>query len=406
MAVYSHSKLATYENCPQKYKLQYIDHVKLPDGGEGIEAFLGSRVHEVLEKLHKELIISKLNSLEGLLAYYRDQWKKNWHDNIVIVRKGFTPTHYLNTGKDAIENYYKRHQPFNGDKTLATEQRLMFKIGNYTVVGYVDRLSCHGKGNYEIHDYKTSASLPSQAEKDEDRQLALYQIGIKERFIDAKDICLIWHYLVFDKEIISRRTDTQLKDLKKAIISLIKTIEKDTKFLPVESKLCDWCDYPEYCPAKKHEMKVRDLMLNKYLKEKGVSLVNKYASLKSQIRTLRDQEAALQLELDLVADAAASYAKEEGLTNITGSDYILRVTEETVFNFPRSGEERREELEKYIKKAGIWEDVSGLNLARLNKVIYNDELDKKTRNGLLKLAKETDEVRVRLVKKESEETEP
>jgi len=46
MPIYSHSRLATYENCPQQYKLRYIDKVELPEGAqEGIEAFLGSRVH-------------------------------------------------------------------------------------------------------------------------------------------------------------------------------------------------------------------------------------------------------------------------------------------------------------------------------------------------------------------------
>ena len=59
MRAYSHSKLATYENCPQQYKLKYIDRIELPEAGEGIEAFLGSRVHETLEKLHKELILTR-----------------------------------------------------------------------------------------------------------------------------------------------------------------------------------------------------------------------------------------------------------------------------------------------------------------------------------------------------------
>ena len=68
MPVYSHSKLATYENCPQKYKLQYIDRIELPEGSEGIEAFLGSRVHDVLEELHKDLMGCKKDfSLE---SYY------------------------------------------------------------------------------------------------------------------------------------------------------------------------------------------------------------------------------------------------------------------------------------------------------------------------------------------------
>lgn len=400
MPTYSHSRLATYENCPQHYKLRYIDKIRFEDGEEeGIEAFLGSRVHDVLEKLHKELILSKLNSVEDLLAYYRDEWDKNWHKNVVIVKKGFKKEHYRSAGKEAIAGYYRRHHPFNQSKTLATEQLITFKIDGYAIQGYIDRLSYRNKGIYEIHDYKTSGTLPSQSKFDEDRQLALYQIGIKEKFRDAKDIRLIWHYLLFDKEFTSERTETQLKDLKKQVVSLIKTIEKDSRFEPIESNLCGWCEYPDFCPAKRHEIKVKDLPPNKYLKEKGVSLVNKYADMKAQIKVLREQECSLQNELDLIADAAAAYAKKEGITNITGSDHVLKVIEETVLSFPKSGEEGREALEKCIKKAGIWEDVSGLNLARLNKLIDEEVLKKKTQNGLLKFAAEELEVSVRFIKK-------
>lgn len=402
MPVYSNSKLTTYENCPRQYKLRYIDRVELPDGGEGIEVFLGKRVHESLEKLHKELILTKLNSLDELLKYYHSEWEKNWHKNVLIVKKGFTKHHYKTTGEEAISNYYTRHHPFNQSKTLATEQMLSFKIDGYTIRGFIDRLSHKGKGFYEIHDYKTSGSLPSQDKLDSDRQLALYQIGIKEKFRDAKDISLIWHYLVFDKEFTSARTDAQLRDLKKEIISLIKAIEKDKRFEPTESNLCGWCEYPEYCPARKHEIKVQELPANKYLKEKGVSLVNKYAFMKAQIKELREEEAKLQMELDLIEKAAVEYARREDITNITGRDFMLRITEENGLAFPRSGEERREELERFIKKAGIWDEVSGLNLARLSKILEDDKLDSRIKNGLLKFAEKVDGVKVRLVKKREE----
>jgi len=403
MPVYSNSRLATYENCPQQYKLRYIDRIKLPESEEGIEAFLGSRVHEVLEKLHKELILTKLNSIEDLISYYEDQWNKNWHENVVVVKKNFTKRHYKNAGKEAIADYYRRHQPFNQTKTLATEQLVTFKIDGYSFQGYIDRLGYRDKGIYEIHDYKTSGTLPSQEKFDNDRQLALYQIGIKEKYKDAREVYLVWHYLIFDKEFMSSRSDAQLKDLKKEVVSLIKTIEKDTKFKPNESNLCGWCDFPGYCPAKKHEMKVQDLPVNKYLKEKGVSLVNKYASIKAQMKELREQEAKLQLELDLISDAAVEYSREKKMSNITGSDFMLKITEETGLAFPRSGEDDREELERFIKKAGVWDEVSGLNLSRLSKLIEDDELDSKIKSGLLRFADEVDEVKVRLVRKKDKE---
>ncbi|MBI1811341.1 MAG: PD-(D/E)XK nuclease family protein [Nitrospirae bacterium] len=404
MPIYSNSKLSTYENCPQQYKLRYIDKVELPEGAEeGIEAFLGSRVHDVLEKLYKELILTKLNSLDDLLGCYKNEWDKNWHENVVVIKKGFTKDHYRNAGKEAITNYYKRHQPFNQSKTLATEQLITFKIDNYTIRGFIDRLSQPERGMYEIHDYKTSGSLPSQDKFDNDRQLALYHIGIKEKYPDVKDVQLIWHYLIFDKEFLSTRTDAQLKDLQKEIVSLIKTIEKDTKFEPKESNLCDWCDFHGYCPAKKHEYKVQELPPNKYLKEKGVALVNKYATLKANIKALREHELAIQEQLDLIEDAAITYAKKEGVSRITGSDFALKITEEEVLNFPKSGEEGREELEKHVKKAGIWEEVSGLNLSRLAKILEEDNLDSRIRKQLLKFAEEVEETNVRLVKKKKVE---
>ncbi len=50
MTVYSHSQLSTFEQCRQKFKLQYIDKVET-EVEESVEAFLGSRTHETLEKL-------------------------------------------------------------------------------------------------------------------------------------------------------------------------------------------------------------------------------------------------------------------------------------------------------------------------------------------------------------------
>ncbi len=40
MPTYSHSKLETFENCPMRYKLQYIDKVEVEEF-ESVEAFLG-----------------------------------------------------------------------------------------------------------------------------------------------------------------------------------------------------------------------------------------------------------------------------------------------------------------------------------------------------------------------------
>ncbi|MGZ3535802.1 MAG: PD-(D/E)XK nuclease family protein, partial [Thermodesulfobacteriota bacterium] len=115
MPVYSHSQLSTYETCPQKYKLSYIDKIEVET--EGIEAFMGSRVHEALEKLYRDLKVTKLNTLEELLHFYYQSWEKNWNDLIQIVRKNYSAQHYRQLGEKCITDYYERHCPFDHGKT-------------------------------------------------------------------------------------------------------------------------------------------------------------------------------------------------------------------------------------------------------------------------------------------------
>lgn len=68
MTVYSHSRLSTFEQCPQKFKLKYIDKVET-EAEESVEAFLGVRVHETLEKLYRDLQYQKENTLDDLLDF-------------------------------------------------------------------------------------------------------------------------------------------------------------------------------------------------------------------------------------------------------------------------------------------------------------------------------------------------
>ena len=48
--VYSHSRMSSFENCPKQFHFRYV--LKIPQETEGIEAFVGKRVHEVLERLY------------------------------------------------------------------------------------------------------------------------------------------------------------------------------------------------------------------------------------------------------------------------------------------------------------------------------------------------------------------
>lgn len=72
MPVYSHSQLSMYEECPLKYKLCYRDHIKRDV--EGVEAFLGTVVHDTLKKCYDDVRLTRLMSLDELLSYFDLTW--------------------------------------------------------------------------------------------------------------------------------------------------------------------------------------------------------------------------------------------------------------------------------------------------------------------------------------------
>jgi len=211
-------------------------------------------VHETLKKCYDDARLTKVNTLDELLSHFEKLWQQNWHDSILITKRDVTSEHYLSLGRQLLTTYHARYAPFGSDRTIATEMRINFPLddsGRYKLIGFIDRLSQAEDGVYQIHDYKTSAYLPSQADADNDRQLALYHIGIQRKWPDIKDLRLIWHYLAFDRELVSSRSGEQISALVEKTARLIDEIESAEEFPPNEFGLCQWCEYPDLCPLCK-----------------------------------------------------------------------------------------------------------------------------------------------------------
>ncbi len=367
MPTYSHSQLSTYETCPHQYRLAYIEKIKIET--EGIEAFMGSRVHDTLEKLYRDLKVTKLNSLEELIDYYRQGWEKNWSSAVQIIRKEYSSEDYRRLGERCITDYYRRYYPFDQGKTLALEETIYFPLEEergYWIKGVIDRLTLLDDSVIEIHDYKTSGRLPSKEEICSDRQLAFYQMGVEGRWKDIKEVRLIWHFLYFDTEIQSFRTQEELQRIKRETLDLIQKIENDREFLPREGPLCDWCDYQGLCPKRKHRIVVEPLPLNEFLGEEGVNLVNRYVELREKKRKLNEE---IDSELQKIEEAIFQYAQREKVEAIFGSDHVARIKVEMKEKYPLKGDPNRKVLDELIKKAGKWMEVSDLNPWLLVRVI-------------------------------------
>ena len=247
---YSPSCLHAYKNCPRQFKFAYIDLIETEE--ENIEAFIGSRVHEVMQKLYADLKTGKTNTLDELLEHYDAICRREWHSKVNVVKKKYTAKDYKDFGKRCIVNYYGKYAPFNDGETLGLEHRLEFFVDTekkHKISGYIDRIVKTGEGLYEVHDYKTSTRMPSDAEIEADFQLALYQMGVQDMYADSRRVDLVWHYLSFNAEIRKNITPTALDLIRVAVVKRIEEIERDTEFLPKESFLCRWCNFAKLCDA-------------------------------------------------------------------------------------------------------------------------------------------------------------
>ncbi len=355
MPVYSHSRLKVYETCPKQYEFQYIRKPDLPEV-EPIEWFLGNRVHETLEALYLNVRFGRVPPLEGLLGHYRDGWREAWHEDVRIQQADLTAEDYRREGERQIEAYYQRYAPFDHDHTLAVERRLHFPLDHERTVwfqGYMDRLSRTPDGAWQIRDYKTGQYLPAQGALDRDRQLGLYQLGVRHQWPQAQEVELVWHFLAHDLELRSRPTPEALEDVRGETLDLIRRVGRDDTYPTRVGDHCERCTYQSICPAWAHRFKREEAS-----GEAAVRWVDRLGELKEQQKTIEDELEDLRVRI-------AEYAALEGVEAVFGTAHRASVRRTERFAYPRTKDPRRQELESLLRRSGRWEEVSMLNARQL-----------------------------------------
>lgn len=282
----SYSSFDAYCQCPLKFKFQYIDWVKVP---EKPEFFFGGLIHETVQRaLRRDPIIPKL---DDLIKYYESKWREE------IFPDKLTSDQYLQLGREMIANFYENYKP-GLRKVVAAEKRFQIPLGKHTLSGIIDRVDKLPYGAYEIVDYKTSKSLPSQEDVNLDKQLATYAIAVQELWPEAKDMRLTLHFLKHNSLITTTRTPEQIELLKFEIIKTADKIENAKTFKPKENKFCDWCDYHHLCSLKKkQEVSSKNYGIENDITE-YINAYKKIAELSPKIQEHFDKEKIEKIELE------------------------------------------------------------------------------------------------------------
>jgi len=386
--IYSYSAISAFENCPLKFKLAYIDKIK--PLRRSIEMFLGTRIHEALEKLYRDKLFGKLLTLDELLNFYNERWQKEM-SSIIFVAREYDVENYRKMGERYLVDYYNAYKPFDEGRIIALEKRVFFPLNEkYWISGIIDRIN-EANGVYEVHDYKTSLYFLTKKDIEEDCQLPLYALAL-DYLYGIKDIELVWHFLAFNKEI--RIKKVSYEDAREEIIRRIERIEEAKRrkeFPPRESSLCPYCSYKPICPLFKHEYKLEEIEAEEISKEEGFSLVNKYWELSQKIAEMEEEKEKIKQKL-------VEYARKNGLQYVYGSDKIANIKIYKNIRF-----KEKNIIESILKKEGIYEKYSRLDMIKLSEDFKNNLLPRHVKEKLKEFTEEMENIKIYLKNLEREE---
>ncbi len=350
----SYSALDTFKTCRLKYKFQEIDKIKAP---KSKQAVFGTIIHSALKFLHTPRPVSP--TIEETLEYYNNLW------NSEVYQDKQEETAVLSEGVRIIQNYYAKNNPKNFD-VVDLETRFSIDIGNdITLGGIIDRIDKLGDDSFEIIDYKTSKSLPSQKDVDGNFQLSVYYMALLDRWPKMeKPVKLSLYYLKHNIKLSTARTSRQINETKQYIFDTISEISK-SNFDPTPNALCNWCGYQQYCPMFKHKFKkdktVEDIDIQEVLKE--------YHQLKSEDKKNSRRITDLQKIIN-------NYCNLNGLERVFGDGiYITRVLQQR-YNYDI------DKVKSILEPLGKWNEVISIDSAKLKKVI--SELPYKERKEIEK----------------------
>jgi RecB family exonuclease len=245
--VLSYSQINTYQQCPLKYKFQYIERRPTKPSPH---LALGNTIHDTLRDFHKEFD-PKRTSLEDLLSCYEKNWVAEGYESKEQEEE------FRREGERMLRDYYQTAIR-NSNLPLHLEENFKFRMGDCEIWGKIDRIDRLPNGEWEIIDYKTGKRRIEEArlkadlnplEVDENFQLSLYYLGCKEKFNRTPEKVSIY-YLKNNQKLSATRSPEQLRDVERIVDQVAAQI-REKKFEAKKGPLCPWCDYREICPALK-----------------------------------------------------------------------------------------------------------------------------------------------------------
>ena len=246
----SPSSIATYRDCPQKFKLSRIDKIPQPPTWA---IHVGSFVHEVLEHLYQ--VDPDGRTHDTLKSLAADRWAVNdWEQKVTALTEpqGSIKDFKVQAFK-CMTNLWHLEDPRETELD-GMEHEVTAEVEGVAMKGFIDRF-IFGDNGIVISDYKTG-KIPNPKFTSEDDKF--FQLLAYAAMIEAADeepterVQLLYLGVPVSHELAV--TPVNLSIAKGTIVETREGVDNAVargEFPCNVTKLCDWCHYKTSgdCPA-------------------------------------------------------------------------------------------------------------------------------------------------------------
>jgi RecB family exonuclease len=251
------TRLATWLDCPRRYRMSYLDRPAPPKGPPWAHNSVGASVHNALAAWWRLPLSRRTAQAAGALLI------QGW------IGEGFAgnaqSASYRDWARSLVEGYVSGLDP--ADEPVGVERTVATRTDKIAVSGRIDRLDSRPRLDDEegtelvVVDYKTGRHLLSVDDARSSLALAIYALAASRALRrDCRRVEL--HHLPSGQVLAWEHTDESLRrhlrraedvaaecaDADERMRAPLPSEKYDEVFPPQPRPACGWCDYLRNCP--------------------------------------------------------------------------------------------------------------------------------------------------------------
>lgn len=240
------ARLGTWERCPRKYRMMYLDRPSPSKGGPWAHSTLGAVVHNALRALLESS--PERRTPERAVTLLHRYWTSD----------GFADAEQAARYRRRAERWITDYAAELDERTrpIALERWVSGSAGTIIAEGRVDRIDQLGD-ELVVIDYKTGRHTPSTSDAANSLPLALYALAVRKTF---RAVCrrVELHHVPSGRILSWEHTEDSLREHREAAERLAAEIQQATDaladgadpgdtFPPRPGPQCSRCEVRAHC---------------------------------------------------------------------------------------------------------------------------------------------------------------